>query len=199
MPGRKKTGQEVPCCVCGTMIYRCGGYLARGHKRHTCKNPACKSASVSGKNNPFWDQSHGSKTLSLMREKKRLNPSKGTGPKKGFKHTPEARQKITEALKRRWSDNRDKMLSQLQRPLKPRELLRYRRNFTPLQRKTWKEPECSWCGTTSKLILDHIIPVMCGGTNERKNSQTLCQPCNIWKMVYVDRKLFLAGLGKLEG
>ena len=115
---------------------------------------------------------------------------------KGYKHTPEARAKITAALKARWVTNRDKMIAALQRSPKPRELLRYRRNFTSLQRKTWKGTTCAWCGMTERLILDHIIPVMCGGTQERRNAQTLCQPCNLWKMAHVDRQLFLAGLGQ---
>lgn len=195
---RKKTGQEVPCAACGKPVYKCAGYLARGYTRITC-SAACKSAAMSGTKNPYWGKSHDEETRQRMKAGRIAHPPKGTGPPKGYKHTPEARQKITEALKRRWVENRDKMLSQFKRPLKPREQLRYRRNFTEFQRKTWKEPKCLWCDSTSKLVLDHIIPVMCGGTNERRNCQTLCQPCNIWKMVFIDRKLFLAGLGQSVG
>ena len=116
----------------------------------------------------------------------------------GYKHTAEAREKMSAALRERWANNRDKMLESLAhlRNDKARELQRYRRNFTPMQRREWKETRCVWCGTSQKLTLDHIIPVMCGGLNERRNAQTLCQPCNIWKMHNVDRLLFLSGLGQ---
>ena len=34
------------------------------------------------------------------------------------------------------------------------------------------------CGATETLTLDHIIPRVYGGTNERSNFQILCLPCN---------------------
>lgn len=37
---------------------------------------------------------------------------------------------------------------------------------------------CVHCGTTELLTLDHIIPRVYGGTNERSNFQLLCSPCN---------------------
>lgn len=196
-----KTGQEFPCMVCGAIFYRRRSYIARGIRK-TCGKPFCKSASMSGVNNPFWGKTHDEGTLNRIRNTRRSRPTrKRTGPPKGYKHTPEARQKITEALKRRWAENRDKMLARYAhiKRQRPREELRYRRNFTPLQRKEWKSKKCAWCGSTENLILDHIIPVMCGGDNERSNAQTLCQPCNVWKMAYVDRPLFLAGLGQKVG
>lgn len=69
---------------------------------------------------------------------------------------------------------------------------RYRRNFTALQRKEWTGKSCIWCSSEESLVLDHVVPVMCGGKNEKQNAQTLCQPCNLWKMVYVDRPMMLA-------
>lgn len=191
----KRTGKEVPCMICGTMIYRKALYLEKT-KRITCGASDCRSKASMGSLNSFWGRIHDEDTIRRIVETKRARPTKKrTGPPKGYKHTPEARAKITAALKVRWALNRDKMLATIPRITKPRELLRYRRNFTPLQRKTWKSTSCAWCSTTEKLVLDHIIPVMCGGANERRNAQTLCQPCNIWKMAHVDRSLFLAGLG----
>lgn len=73
--------------------------------------------------------------------------------------------------------------------------MRYRRVFTPAQKRDWKEPKCAWCHETKDLVLDHIIPVAGGGINEKRNAQTLCRTCNLWKMRYVDRQLILAGLG----
>lgn len=37
---------------------------------------------------------------------------------------------------------------------------------------------CVHCGGNEDLSVDHIKPVALGGTNERSNLQTLCQPCN---------------------
>ena len=193
----KKTGHDVPCFVCGKMVYKAANYLARGFKKITCGDPACKSEKFMGANNPFWNRTPSEETRQLIKDERAKNPPKGTGPKKGiFKQTPEARAKMSEALRRRWRENRDTMLSYTKQEKKPREQLRYRRNFTPLQRREWKSTNCAWCKSTEKLALDHIIPVSCGGENERRNAQTLCTMCNLWKMVYVDRPIFLAGLGQ---
>lgn len=37
---------------------------------------------------------------------------------------------------------------------------------------------CVRCGATEALTLDHIIPRVYEGTNERSNFQILCLPCN---------------------
>ena len=188
-----KTGKEVPCFVCKKPVYKCAGYLARGYQRITCGSPECKRQRFIGENNPFWGKVHDDETRLRIRKARAARPPKNTGPRKGiFKHSPEAREKIRVASKAMWTANRDKMIASLRREIKPRELLRYRRNFTPTQRIQWKGTHCVWCSTTEKLVLDHIIPVMCGGTRERRNCQTLCQPCNLWKMKHVDRPYMLA-------
>ncbi|MGN2244912.1 HNH endonuclease [Frateuria sp. GZRR33] len=40
---------------------------------------------------------------------------------------------------------------------------------------------CAACGATGGLVIDHIIPVVRGGTCERTNLQALCAPCNMAK------------------
>jgi hypothetical protein len=37
---------------------------------------------------------------------------------------------------------------------------------------------CLACGTKTDLTVDHIVPVIHGGTNVESNVQTLCRPCN---------------------
>jgi len=37
---------------------------------------------------------------------------------------------------------------------------------------------CQECGTHRNLTVDHIIPRSKGGTDDPRNLQTLCQPCN---------------------
>lgn len=38
--------------------------------------------------------------------------------------------------------------------------------------------KCNSCGTGRDLTLDHIVPVLSGGSNEPDNLQTLCRSCN---------------------
>lgn len=50
--------------------------------------------------------------------------------------------------------------------------------YKVLQRDNFK---CKCCGSTNFLEVDHIIPVMDGGTNDLNNLQTLCKECNMGK------------------
>lgn len=196
-----KTGREVPCFACGKLIYKTRAYLLRGHLKVTCGASECKTKAMQGENNPFWGKIHDEATRVRIREGRRAHPPKGTGPKKGYKHTAEARAKITIALRERWLKRRDFMLKSLAhlKNTRPREQQRYRFCFTPVQRRDWTEKECLWCKAKKDRVLDHIIPVSCGGMNERRNAQTLCRTCNLWKMVYIDKPMFLAGLGYKAG
>jgi hypothetical protein len=38
--------------------------------------------------------------------------------------------------------------------------------------------KCVWCGSTERLVLDHVIPVALGGDNSDDNYQVLCRGCN---------------------
>ncbi len=96
-------------------------------------------------------------------------------------------------MRERWRLHRDEMIKSLTKP-KTREMMRYRREFTPYQKKTWKDSECKWCGVTDQLELDHVIPIVGGGINIKENAQTLCRKCNLWKMVYMDRPYQIAYL-----
>ncbi|EKD43052.1 MAG: hypothetical protein ACD_72C00479G0003 [uncultured bacterium] len=49
---------------------------------------------------------------------------------------------------------------------------------------------CVICGKTTKddiLVVDHIVPVVRGGTNSPNNLQTLCRACNHGKMILSER------------
>ena len=46
--------------------------------------------------------------------------------------------------------------------------------------------KCVLCGATAKddlLMIDHIKPVVNGGSNEFENLRTLCRQCNLGKMI----------------
>jgi 5-methylcytosine-specific restriction endonuclease McrA len=48
---------------------------------------------------------------------------------------------------------------------------------------TLQKHACVGCGVRlkSKYHVDHIVPLVKGGTNDRKNIQILCAPCNLSK------------------
>lgn len=45
---------------------------------------------------------------------------------------------------------------------------------------------CRYCGDTEPLEVDHIYPLILGGTSDRDNLQTLCMPCNRRKWAHVE-------------
>lgn len=65
----------------------------------------------------------------------------------------------------RWNPNR-------------KEVGRQGQDFTKSQRKRLLAKHCRKCGAGESLALDHIVPIMAGGTNSDANAQTLCRKCN---------------------
>jgi 5-methylcytosine-specific restriction endonuclease McrA len=200
-----KSGQEFNCKFCGEPFYRTRAYLLRGHVNMTCGKKACTREAMRGEGNPFWGKTHDEQTRLKIRAGRRANPPKTkTGPPKGWRQSPEAREKMRAALIKRWAEHRDVMMANLPRGkdgfyYKEPEERRYRKEWTPLQRKEWMADKCLWCGSTDDLTLDHIIPVMDGGLPEQTNAQTLCHPCNLWKSNFVDKPRYLAGLRSKGG
>ena len=48
----------------------------------------------------------------------------------------------------------------------------------PIRRRVLSAGRCLFCGSTERLEVDHIKPVSKGGTNDLRNLQCLCAPCN---------------------
>lgn len=188
----RKNGATFNCVVCGDPFYRRRSFIERGITK-TCGKSECKSKFFSGPNNPAWGNVPTEKTREAVRQSNLARPKGRTGPPKGWKPSVEHRASVSAALKERWRLHRDEMIQALTKP-KPRDAMRYRREFTPWQKKAWIACSCAWCGTEVGLELDHIIPIVAGGINIRENAQTLCRKCNLWKMVYVDRPYQLATL-----
>lgn len=184
----RRNGKMFKCIVCGNEFYRKLSFIKRGIT-NTCGKSSCKSTFFSGENNPAWGRIVTEEHRKAVRDSNISR--KRTGPPTGYKHTPEARAKISQALRERWLNNRDKMIAAITKP-KSFSSPRHRREFTPWQKKEWKESHCAWCDSTESLELDHIISIVTGGLNIRKNSQTLCRKCNLWKMAYIDRPQFIA-------
>lgn len=61
--------------------------------------------------------------------------------------------------------------------------------FNASQLRKWLDTGCCRCGATEKLELDHILCMAAGGKSVRSNAQTLCRPCNRWKIKHIDRPL----------
>lgn len=41
-----------------------------------------------------------------------------------------------------------------------------------------RQQTCTMCGTADDLTVDHIVPKVAGGTDDRSNLQVLCRRCN---------------------
>ena len=54
---------------------------------------------------------------------------------------------------------------------------------------SWIDKECSYCGSTKDLQVDHIVPISKGGLHCGQNIQQLCKTCNIRKSDKVESEL----------
>lgn len=187
----RRTGATLKCVVCGDEFYRRRSYIERGIK-HTCGKSECKSKFFSGSGNSAWGRVPTESARAAVRTSNLARPRR-TGPPPGWTPSASHRAAVSAALKKRWLLHRDKMIAALTKP-KPRDKMRYRREFTPWQKSAWKAKSCLWCGAQDGLELDHIISIAAGGVNVQENSQTLCRKCNLWKMAYIDRPQFVAML-----
>lgn len=56
-----------------------------------------------------------------------------------------------------------------------------RQSWTKAVREMFAGVPCAVCGSDYRLVIDHIIPLACGGDNSVSNLQSLCKPCNCRK------------------
>lgn len=47
-----------------------------------------------------------------------------------------------------------------------------------VRRRVLEGASCAACGVTEDLVVDHVVPVVRGGSCEEENLQALCDPCN---------------------
>ena len=79
----------------------------------------------------------------------------------------------------------------LRKPVKSKELrkgISLKLRYEILTRDNFK---CVLCGTDAKnsiLVVDHVVPVVQGGTNDISNLRILCQACNQGKKIYEKEK-----------
>lgn len=194
-----KKGKNYKCAMCGKIFYR-GPYNVKNTNPDRPKfcSRECLNVYQVGKNNPFYGKKHSEETKKKV-SKSRKGKCLGNKNALGYKHTDIARKKISEASKKLWKNHKNKMIESLPRGAehsnwKPPETRTTRKCFTPYQQRTWKNSNCAYCHGTKNLVLDHIIPLFDGGKHKRDNIQTLCQPCNLWKLYNVDLPRYHAAL-----
>jgi 5-methylcytosine-specific restriction endonuclease McrA len=149
-----------------------------------------------GADNPFYGRTHTPEALEKNRQA-HLGKNVGNTYRKGSTQTPEARASIAAAMKAAWEQRRADPTLAPNIPMHPERAEGVlgqipRSRWNPSQQRNWKADKCAICGGTEQLELDHIIPRFMGGTNTRENSQTLCQPCNQWKLQYIDKPQYRA-------
>jgi 5-methylcytosine-specific restriction endonuclease McrA len=74
----------------------------------------------------------------------------------------------------------------LAEPHKFRKPLKQKQRTKIFERDGYK---CVWCGSQKNLQVDHIEPLLKGGTDEDANLRTLCGSCNIKKGGKYDHEL----------
>lgn len=198
-PGTRRgdrAGSYFPCAICAKQFYRLPSQIARGATKTCSKKCLAVYFSKKGAHNPFYGKTHSEHTK-LKISQARTGQGMGNQHAKGYRHTAEEKAKISSALRQRWQLHRQTMLSHLPRGLahfwnKPPELRRYRKEWTPLQRREWTASACIWCGAIDHLILDHIVPIFMGGAPIQANAQTLCMTCNHWKLWFIERPIYFS-------
>lgn len=77
----------------------------------------------------------------------------------------------------------------IQRQLKKLNLTRGLIRHEIMRRDGFRCVLCGQDASNDRLEVDHIIPVVAGGTNDIKNLRTLCSECNKGKMLLEEREI----------
>jgi len=88
-------------------------------------------------------------------------------------------------LIQKWNKNGGKRYRQTEKGKLASRLDNHRRRcLDKIDKKAWLEKldsfggKCAECGSSEKITIDHIVPVVLGGTNAIENLQPLCSSCN---------------------
>jgi 5-methylcytosine-specific restriction endonuclease McrA len=169
---------------------------AKASPETRAKQSAARKGQRLGEDNPFFGRKHTPEALEKNRQA-HLGKNVGNSYAKGYRHTADACAKIAAAMKTTWEQRRADPTLAPNIPMHPERAEGIlgqipRSRWNPSQQRNWLATACVWCGSTEKLELDHIIPRFMGGTNTRENCQTLCQPCNQWKLQHIDKPQYRA-------
>lgn len=158
---------------------------------------------MTGTDNPRYGYVYTPEERANLRQKN-LGKNRGNQHAKGYHHTARARERIGVAMKALWEQRRADPTLTPTIPMHPERAEGFtgqvtRGRWKPSQQRNYLESLCAFCGSTTALQLDHIIPRFMGGRNIRSNAQTLCEPCNHWKHDHIDRPQYLALLQAEQG
>lgn len=145
------------------------------------------------RNKPAWNK--GKKGLWKHTEESRKKLRGRTPWNKGGTHSPEAREKISKALKNNpgitgennylWKGGYENTIRYNRERLQLIKRNGGRHTLgeweTLKAQYNWTCPCCKKSEPEIKLQRDHIIPVTKGGSNNIENIQPLCQKCNAYK------------------
>lgn len=183
--GNPRTGRMVVCTTCGKETYRKPKRLKRS-ALHFCSE-ACRIKAISANQVDRKFEQASEKKRTGVRFQCRVCGSEKYQRKsyaaRGVNKTCGSPKCVSAYSRSLWNlpPHDDATLR------KPKNQSRRRTNFTAKQRTQWLGDSCKNCGSSENLCLDHIIPVSAGGLSVRENAQTLCQPCNNWKMKHFDK------------
>lgn len=178
----KRTGKTVICSTCRSEFYKKASRVLRD-KLHFCSDQCRIAAIKANKIDRKFEQAAQKKRIGTVfpccicgKEKyqRRSYYNRGVSKTCGSHKCISAYSRSLWGLPPRSDEERT---LKRKRPTEARAT-----NFTATQRANWLGGECTVCGTSDNLCLDHLIPVCAGGKSVRTNSLTLCQPCNILKL-----------------
>lgn len=181
--GNPRRGVVVPCATCGTDVYKKQKAVKRS-KMLFCSE-ACRVSAISGNRiDRKFEQASEKKRTGVRFECCICGTEKYQRISyyvRGVSKTCGNPDCVSAYSRSLWN------LPPFEGERKPKSPSRRATNFTAKQRAEWMGDKCAMCGTSENLCLDHKIPVCAGGLSVKDNAQTLCQPCNNWKMKHFDR------------
>jgi 5-methylcytosine-specific restriction endonuclease McrA len=149
-------------------------------------------ANVTGSKNPFFGRTHSPESIEKIRQARR-GKALGNQNAKGYRHTKESLRKIAEAARALWRTRYANPQLLNFKPHLPQRRAKGRireGEWSAAQRQAWRGQSCEWCGSTTHLELDHIVPRYLGGERTQANAQTLCRTCHVFKDTHVDLPLW---------
>lgn len=125
--------------------------------------------------NKAYREANAEKIAATKKKWEQANPEKGRAAQaKYYQKNPKRRA----VIQRRWNDaNRDKVNATASRRRTRKAGNGVYLILDKEIRRLYASP-CVACGATENIQLDHIIPVIKGGTTSIGNSQPLCKSCN---------------------
>jgi 5-methylcytosine-specific restriction endonuclease McrA len=147
--------------------------LAENNRRYRAANP--------GKDKAYYQRNH-AKIRAAQRERVRANPEPN---RQAAREWALANPDGAKRIHRRWvANNPDKVAAfgRNNRALRQRAAGKHTAAEVA-EIMEWQKGKCAYCrkAVGKRPHVDHIVPIAKGGTNDRRNLQITCGPCNLRK------------------